>query len=89
MHDICVNFRCTSIYVGHFHLVRMLINEYGADIHVPTLLARQSPLHLAVGKGLRQIASILLTHGADLHARDSKGCWYGLPPRYASLIAAT
>ena len=61
---------------GHFHLVRMLINEYEADIHVPSLLAKQTPLHLAVGKGLRQIASILLTHGADLHATDSKGCWY-------------
>jgi len=52
----------------------MLINEFNADVQIPTLLARQSPLHLAVAGGFRQIASMLLTFGSDLHARNSKGC---------------
>ena len=63
-----------SVAAGHFHLVRMLIIEFDANIHIPTLLANQTPIHLAVSKGFRQIASILLTHGADFNARDSKGC---------------
>lgn len=58
---------------GQFHVVRMLCNEFTVDVSIPTLLGGSTALHLAVEKGYRQIASLLITNGADLNAQDHKG----------------
>jgi len=51
----------------------MLLNEFKADVSIPTLMGRAYPLHLAVEGGYRQIASILITNGADVNCRDGYG----------------
>lgn len=66
LHESCAN--------GHYHLVRMLLLEYSVDTNIVTVLGRSTALHLAVEKGFRQIASLLLGHGADYHAADEQGC---------------
>ena len=33
-----------------------------------------TPLHLAVYTGLRDMANLFLAHGADVNAKDSNGC---------------
>ena len=59
---------------GHFHLVRMLLFEFHASATVVALLGKSTPLHIAIEKGYRQIASMLITRGADVNAVDSRGC---------------
>lgn len=59
---------------GHFHIVRMLCNEFKVDVDKRTLLGDCTPLHVAVDMGFRQIASLLITHGASLNAVDKRGC---------------
>lgn len=63
-----------AVAAGHFNIVRMLIHEYDVHIGIPTMLGQQTPLHLAVVFGHRQIASILITYGADVNCRDVRGC---------------
>lgn len=62
---------------GHFHIVRFLLadhNEvYDIDVNKPTKIGAMTALHLAVEKGYRQIASILITHGATVNVQDSQG----------------
>ena len=62
-----------AVAAGHFHIVRMLIHDYDVDVNSMTLLASQSALHLAVYGCKRQIASILITYGADVNIRDKQG----------------
>lgn len=58
---------------GHFHIVRMLCNEFQADVNVISVLGRTTPLHMAIEKGFRQIASLLITLGADVNLKDGQG----------------
>lgn len=62
---------------GHFHIVRFLLGDhneiYDIDLNKPTKLGGGTALHLAVEKGYRQIASLLITHGANVNAVDSQG----------------
>lgn len=58
---------------GFLHLVRMLIIDFNADVNCITMLGKTTPLHIAVENGQRQIASMLITYGADLNARDMYG----------------
>ena len=58
---------------GHLHLVRMMCGEFKADPNVRTLLGNSTALHIAVEKGFRQIASMLITYGADVNAKDAHG----------------
>lgn len=58
---------------GHLHVVRMLLLSFSADPNLPTLLGHSTPLHLAVEGNYRQIASMLITHGANVNAVDSQG----------------
>lgn len=62
-----------AIAYGHFHIVRMLCNNHPVDVSVPTMLGRASPLHLAVELGYRQMASLLITCGADVNNQDEFG----------------
>eukprot|EP01038_Epipyxis_sp_PR26KG_P007136 gene7136-9737_t len=62
-----------SVAGGHFHLVRMLCNDYKADVNIPSMLGKSSPLHIAVEKSYRQIASLLITFGANINATDHLG----------------
>lgn len=55
---------------GHFHIVRMLVNEFNAEVNISTSMGKSSTLHLAVESGYRQIASFLITNGADVNGRD-------------------
>lgn len=54
----------------HFHIVQMLLRDFEADPCIPTLLGLTSPLHLAVSRGNRKIAALLLTFGADPEQTD-------------------
>ena len=62
-----------AVAAGHLHLVRLLAGDYKANVNIPTLLGWTSSLHIAVEKGYRQIASLLITHGANIDARDRMG----------------
>ena len=62
-----------AIAYGHFHIVRTLCHYYPVDVSVPTMLGRASPLHMAVELGYRQIASVLITCGADVNNQDEYG----------------
>jgi hypothetical protein len=62
-----------SVAGGHFHLVRMLVIDFQADVNCITTLGKTTPLHIAVENGLRQIASMLITYGANIHAIDMFG----------------
>lgn len=59
---------------GHLHIVKMMLDEFRANPNIPTLLGSTSALHIACEKGLRQMASLLITYGAELNARDCRGC---------------
>ena len=59
---------------GHLHIVKMMLDEFRANPNIPTLLGSTSALHIACEKGLRQMASVLITYGAELNCRDSRGC---------------
>lgn len=63
-----------AVSCGHFHIVKMLLGEFHADVHVRTQLGYTTALHLAVEQNYRQIASILITYGADVNATDRLGC---------------
>jgi ankyrin repeat protein len=63
-----------AVAAGHFHIVHMLLYEYDADLTKRCLISLSTPLHLAVSLGYRQIASLLLTLGADINATDRRGC---------------
>ena len=58
---------------GYVPIVRMLLKDFGADPNIPTLLGASSPLHLAVIGSHRQIAAMLIIHGADVEAEDRYG----------------
>jgi hypothetical protein len=59
---------------GHLHIVKMMLDEFRANPNISTLLGSTSALHIACEKGLRQMASLLITYGAELNCRDSRGC---------------
>jgi hypothetical protein len=59
---------------GHLHIVKMFLDEYRCNPNVPTLLGSTTALHIACEKGYRQIASVLITFGAHINARDFRGC---------------
>ena len=59
---------------GHLHIVKMMLDEFRANPNIPTLLGNTTCLHIACEMGLRQMASVLITFGAELNARDSRGC---------------
>ena len=63
-----------AVSCGHFHIVKMLLGEFHADVHVRTQLGYTTALHLAVEQNYRQIASILITYGANVNATDRLGC---------------
>jgi hypothetical protein len=73
-----------AISSGHYHLVRMLLYEFHAKPNLCSILGNLSPLHMAIDKGYRQIASILITRGADVNAIDSRGC---TPMHYVTKIS--
>lgn len=62
-----------AIVAGHLPIVRMLVLEHQADVNRPSLLGRTTPLHFAVAGNFRQIASTLITFGADVHATNIVG----------------
>lgn len=65
---------CEAVAAGHYNIVRMLCYDFHADLQKPTLLAKQTPLHLAVAGSHRAMVSLFITFGADLNAQDGKGC---------------
>ena len=58
---------------GHGHIARMLVLEYHADVNRASLLGDTTPLHFAAIGNYRQIASMLITFGADVNARNLVG----------------
>jgi hypothetical protein len=59
---------------GHYHIVHMLCHEFRANTTIPTLMGSSTALHLAVAGGYRQIASLLITFGGDVNAKDRREC---------------
>jgi hypothetical protein len=62
-----------SVAGGHLQLVRMLLYDFKANVNCVTSLGKATPLHIAVDFGYRQIASMLITHGADIYSKDMFG----------------
>ena len=52
----------------------MMLDEFRANPNIPTLLGNTTCLHIACEMGLRQMASVLITYGAEVNARDCRGC---------------
>ena len=65
---------CDAAASGHGHIVLMLCSEYKAKVNVTTMLGESTALHIAVANGTRQMASMLITFGANINAKDRRGC---------------
>jgi len=63
-----------AVGAGHLHIVKMFLDDYRANPNTPTMLGATTALHIACEKGFRQIASMLITFGARINARDFRGC---------------
>lgn len=63
-----------AVASGHLHIVKMFLDEYRCNPNVLTLLGATSALHIACERGYRQVASLLLSFGANINARDFRGC---------------
>ena len=59
-----------AIAAGHLHIARFLVLEHHADVNRASLLGLTTPLHFAVVGNYRQIASMLITFGADVHGKS-------------------
>lgn len=64
---------CEAAARGHFPIVSMLVKDFHADVNIPSLLGKSSPLHLAVANDYRQVVALLLTHSAEVNAIDKYG----------------
>jgi ankyrin repeat protein len=64
----------SAVGSGHFHIVRMLCNEFKVDVNMKSFLGNASPLHIAVENNFRQIASFLISFGAEVNSLDYLGC---------------
>lgn len=58
---------------GHSHLIHTICHTFKAKVNLPTMLGATTALHLAVSGSYRQLASLLLSYGADVNARDRYG----------------
>ena len=56
-----------------YRAFRLLIDEAGADVNLRCASDGSTPLHIAAGGGLVQIARLLRARGADFLARDKNG----------------
>lgn len=63
-----------AVGAGHLHIVKMFLDDYRANPNTTTMLGSTTALHIACERGFRQIASILITFGARINARDFRGC---------------
>lgn len=59
---------------GSLNVVYYLLREAKADPNVPSMMGETTALHVAVANGYRQLASMLILHGANYNARDREGC---------------
>ncbi|TMW62606.1 hypothetical protein Poli38472_005224 [Pythium oligandrum] len=59
---------------GHKEIVKILLDETEANMMLRTMLGGCTALHLAVTNNHRSIVFQLLSHGADVLARDKFGC---------------
>ena len=59
---------------GSLNVVYYLLREAKADPNVPAMMGETTALHVAVANGYRQLASMLILHGANYNARDREGC---------------
>jgi hypothetical protein len=62
-----------AIAYEHLHIVKMLLIRYKVNPNAPTYMGQTTALHMAVDAGLRQIVSLLITHGAVIDAQDKFG----------------
>lgn len=62
-----------AVASGHLHIVKMFLDEYRCNANVTTMLGTTTSLHIACERGFRQIASILITFGANVMAKDFRG----------------
>ncbi len=58
---------------GHSHLIHTICHTFKAKVNLPTMLGATTALHLATAGSYRQLASLLLSYGADINARDRYG----------------
>ena len=63
----------TQESVDEYYRVCLLLLQYGADENALTT-SGQTPLHLAAGMKLTEIASLLLLYKSDVSATDADGC---------------
>ncbi|DAZ97346.1 TPA: hypothetical protein N0F65_010780 [Lagenidium giganteum] len=63
---------------GHLSIVRFLIEEVQVDVNaVEKRLFRRQPIHFAGLNGPPEVMQFIVSHGADLEARDYRG-WNAL-----------
>ena len=71
--DVLKSFSNASLD-GDMEKVEALLNEHPDLVSNMDAEVRYTPLHYAAGNGLRVYAELLLAHGADINAKDNKGC---------------
>ena len=67
-------------YIGHDNIVHLLLSQESIDVNVkssPSGHRELTALMLASSCGNEAISALLLDHGADVNARDKKGCVRG------------
>ena len=62
-----------AVATGQLHIVKMFLDEFRCNPNVYTLLGSTTALHIACEKGHRQVASTLITFGANINATDIRG----------------
>jgi ankyrin repeat protein len=62
-----------AVLHGHVSFVVMLLDQFEMDIHIRTMLGRETPLHLAVAAGHEAVCVQLLRRGADPNRRNKRG----------------
>ena len=68
--------------IGHFPLVRLLIEKGGADVNAAHYRSYETPLHCAARSGNPELVQLLIEHGAQLNVASHVG---NTPLHYAAI----
>lgn len=69
---------------GQIEVLRMLVEDYGANIGIRSLLGRDTPLHLAAQNGHRYACFVLIQYGASADLPNKFGA---TPLHYATKLS--
>jgi ankyrin repeat protein len=84
-----------AAYLGRNNTIRMLVEDYSADVSRPTVADGMQCIHLAAMNNHMETVQLLLEHGASPEAQDGMGntalhyaAWHGFTDMVEMLISA-